>query len=213
MPRCTSCAILAPHDLTSGRGNGGNYAAGVPFTFLGHTDVKELALYLQDSITLKNWSFNLGVRGDFYNGLGRDRQAEPRAGTISGAPLTADQEFQAGLFCGSQRPTPTTLIGTSFPGSPALACPESQFGSTLLKVPAPFKENDDHNPQRVASRSVFDVSVGHDNLFKGDKYKVSLQLTAINVTNKYRLYNFLSTFSGTHYLTPRTLTAQIGFHF
>jgi len=55
--------------------------------------------------------------------------------------------------------------------------------------------------------------VGHDNLFRGDKYKVSLQLTAINITNKYALYNFLSTFSGTHYVTPRSLTAQIGFHF
>jgi len=27
------------------------------------------------------------------------------------------------------------------------------------------------------------------------------------------LYNFLSTFSGTHYVTPRTFTAQLGFHF
>ena len=54
---------------------------------------------------------------------------------------------------------------------------------------------------------------GHDNIFHGDKYKVSLQLTAINVTNKYALYNFLSTFSGTHYVTPRALTAEIGFHF
>jgi hypothetical protein len=83
----------------------------------------------------------------------------------------------------------------------------------LLQVPAPGKENDDHNPQRVASRSLFDVSIGHDNLFRGDKYKVSLQLTAINITNKYALYNFLSTFSGTHYVTPRALTAEIGFHF
>ena len=40
-----------------------------------------------------------------------------------------------------------------------------------------------------------------------------LPLTAINVTNKLALYNFLSTFSGTHYVTPRALTAQIGFHF
>jgi hypothetical protein len=40
-----------------------------------------------------------------------------------------------------------------------------------------------------------------------------LQLTAINITNKYGLYNFLSTFSGTHYLTPRAMTAQIDFHF
>ncbi len=40
-----------------------------------------------------------------------------------------------------------------------------------------------------------------------------MRLTAINVTGKYALYNFLSTFSGTHYVTPRTLTAQITFSF
>jgi hypothetical protein len=60
---------------------------------------------------------------------------------------------------------------------------------------------------------LFDFSVGHDNLFHGDKYKVSAQLTVINITNQYALYNFLSTFSGTHYVTPRSITAQIGFHF
>ena len=77
----------------------------------------------------------------------------------------------------------------------------------------PNAENDDHHPPRIASRNLFDVSVGDDNLFKGDHYKWSLTLTAINVTNKLALYNFLSTFSGTHYVTPRALTAQIGFHF
>jgi len=128
-----------------------------------------------------------------------------------GTPLTADQEFEAGFFCGSQHATPTTLIGTNFNGT--YACPASQFGSNLIKVPAPNTENDDHNPPRIAPRNLFDVSVGDDNLFKGDHYKWSLTLTAINVTNKYALYNFLSTFSGTHYVTPRALTAQIGFHF
>jgi hypothetical protein len=33
------------------------------------------------------------------------------------------------------------------------------------------------------------------------------------VTNKSALYNFLSTFSGTHYVTPRALTAELDFHF
>jgi hypothetical protein len=82
-------------------------------------------------------------------------------------------------------------------------------------VPANGSENDDHNPPRIASRNLFDVSVGHDNLFHfhGDKYKVSAQLTVINLTNKYALYNFLSTFSGTHYVSPRAITAQLGFHF
>ncbi|MGA2340151.1 MAG: hypothetical protein ABSF75_09675 [Terracidiphilus sp.] len=43
--------------------------------------------------------------------------------------------------------------------------------------------------------------------------KTDLDLTAINVTNKYALYNFLSTFSGTHYVTPRAMTAKITFNF
>ncbi len=43
--------------------------------------------------------------------------------------------------------------------------------------------------------------------------KWSARLTVINVANKVALYNFLSTFSGTHYVTPRTFTGEIGFHF
>ena len=63
--------VLAPYDLTRG---GGNY------NFFGHTDVKELALYIEDQIKAKNWLFNLGIRGDLYNGLAVQRQAEPRVG-------------------------------------------------------------------------------------------------------------------------------------
>jgi hypothetical protein len=125
--------------------------------------------------------------------------------TISGAPLTADQEFQAGFTCNGVAATPTRALP-----SPCLA---SQFGSNLIRIPAPNTENDDHNPQRIAPRNLFDIAVGQDNLFHGDKYKVSLQVTAINITNKHALYNFLSTFSGTHYVTPRVLTAEIGLHF
>jgi len=391
------CTDLLPFDLTR---------AGGLFTFRGHTDVKQLALYLQDEITKGNWSLNLGLRGDFYNGLITHKEAEPRvgiaynikrtntvlrvsyarvletpfnenlivssigcsdavlnpllgcaasgvtplspgwrnefhvglqqaagkylvfsgeyiwkythnaydfsilgntpiffpvawdrskipgfagrvsvpnfhgfsaltvfssvaarffqpqlsgAGATPGAPvvfridhdekfnqtthlqyqpwkkgpwvgfnwrydnglvagavpvadstgfvdltgLTGDQQLQAGLFCGSQRPTL---------GAPLTTC-SSGYGSTLISLPAPGTENDDHNPPRIAPRNLFDVSIGHDNLFHNDKYKWSLQLTAINVTNKTALYNFLSTFSGTHYVTPRAMTAELGFHF
>jgi hypothetical protein len=404
-------AILAPYDLTRG---------GSPYNFKGHTDVKELALYIQDAITVGHWSMNLGVRGDVYNGLTAASQAEPRvgisynvkktstilrvsyartlespfnenlilastgcdnpvvaplllctpgvsgvlspgfrnefhagleqafgkylvfsgewitkythngydfsvlgntpitfpiewhnskipgyagrvsvpdyrgfsalfvfssvaarffppqiggAGATVGAPglpfridhdekfnetthlryqigkhgpwvgwnwrydsglvagpvpcaggdcpngpngtnsivdasaLTPDQQFQAGLFCGSVYATPTTPI------SPDSTCPASQYGSRFLSIPAAGTENDDHNPQRVAPRNLFDLAVGHDNIFHGDKYKVSLRLTVINLTDKEALYNFLSTFSGTHYVSPRTVTGTVGFHF
>jgi hypothetical protein len=122
-----------------------------------------------------------------------------------GNPLSADQEYEAGFTCNGVHATPTTPLPSP--------CPASQFGSNLIKVAAPGTQNDDHNPARIASRNLFDASVGDDNLFKGDHYKWSLTLTAINLTNKRALYNFLSTFSGTHYVTPRALTAQLGFHF
>jgi hypothetical protein len=118
--------------------------------------------------------------------------------------LTADQQLQAGLFCGSQHPTLSTPLTT---------CAPSLYGSTLVKIPAPGTQNDDHNPARIAPRHLFDVAVGDDNLFKGERYKWSLTVTAINIANKTALYNFLSTFSGTHYVTPRAVTAQLGFHF
>ncbi len=132
---------------------------------------------------------------------------------LNGLPLTADQEFQAGITCNGVRATPTMPTGTPVAGQLYNQCLATQLTSTLVKIPAPNTEQDDHNPQRIQPRSLFDLSVGHDNLFHGDKYKVSLQLTAVNVTNKYGLYNYLSTFSGTHYVTPRTITAQLGFHF
>ncbi|MEI9971376.1 MAG: hypothetical protein WDO73_04570 [Ignavibacteriota bacterium] len=50
------------------------------YRYLGRADIKELALYFQDAITIHNWTFNLGLRGDFYNGLASAKQIEPRLG-------------------------------------------------------------------------------------------------------------------------------------
>jgi hypothetical protein len=93
------------------------------------------------------------------------------------------------------------------------SCDAAGYKSSLVSIPAPGTENDDHNPPRIAPRSLFDASIGDDNLFHGDKRRWSLRLTAVNISNKYALYNFLSTFSGTHYVTPRAFTAEVGFHF
>ena len=82
-----------------------------------------------------------------------------------------------------------------------------------MSIPAPGTENDDHNPPRIAPRHLFDITVGDDNLFRGDRYKWSLQLTTININNTVALHNFLPTFTGTQYVTPRALTAKLGFHF
>ena len=118
--------------------------------------------------------------------------------------LTGDQQLQAGLFCGNQAPTLT---------SPLTTCLPSRYGSTLVQIPAPGTENDDHNPPRIQARNLFDIAAGDDDLFRGSRYKWSLRLSVVNLTNKVALYNFLSTFSGTHYVTPRAINAEIGFHF
>lgn len=118
--------------------------------------------------------------------------------------LTFDQQAQAGLTCNGVTATRTAGFQSCLP---------SQYSSSLVKIPAPGTENDDHNPPRIAPRNLFDASVGKENIFHADRYKVNFDLTAINVTDKYALYNFLSTFSGTHYVTPRALTAKITFNF
>jgi hypothetical protein len=60
---------------------------------------------------------------------------------------------------------------------------------------------------------LFDLGVGTDNLFHTGRAKVKLRFSVINITNKDALYNFLSTFSGTHFVTPRAYQFQVGVTF
>ena len=86
--------------------------------------------------------------------------------------------------------------------------------STLLTLPAAGAENNDHNPDRVKARNLFDVAFGTDNLFHSEgRRKVVLRATIANLTNKVALYNFLSTFSGTHFVEPRTYQLSIAYRF
>ncbi|MDX6500340.1 MAG: hypothetical protein QOG23_3600 [Blastocatellia bacterium] len=122
----------------------------------------------------------------------------------SALDLSADEQAQIGLFCGSTFATLT---------SPILACADSNRGAVRLRIPADGTENDDTNPPRIAPRHLFDFSVGTDNLFRSEHTKVTLRFTGINITNKVALYNFLSTFSGTHFVTPRAFQVQAGVTF
>jgi hypothetical protein len=156
-----------------------------------------------------NWRYDSGLvagpvpcaGGNCANGANGDDS------TVDVSDLTPDQQYEAGLFCGGVHATPTTPISATG------VCAASQYGSTLIKIPGAGTENDDHNPPRIQARNLFDIAIGDDNILHGDRYKWSARLTVVNLTNKDALYNFLSTFSGTHYVTPRTVTATIGFHF
>jgi hypothetical protein len=163
-----------------------------------------------------NWRYDSGqVAGaaPCYNPLSNDPNSACAATStmLNGQPavdlssLTADEESQAGLICDGVKATPSSPL-------PAI-CPASEYSSSLVSIPAPGTGDSDKNPPRIQSRNLFDASLGKENIFHADHYKVDFDLTAINVTNKESLYNFLSTFSGTHYVTPRALTAKVTFNF
>jgi hypothetical protein len=134
------------------------------------------------------------------------------SGLVSGAvpdfdtalTFAADQQAQIGLFCGSTFATPTEAITT---------CSDSNRGALRVRIPADGTANDDHNPPRIAPRHLFDFSAGTDNLLRTEHTKLTLRFTVLNLTNKEALYNFQSTFSGTHFVSPRSFQGQIGVTF
>jgi hypothetical protein len=134
----------------------------------------------------------------------------------TGVPFTADQEAEAALVCNGVKATGRNLLGTPVSGAAANGCLVSQFSSALLRLPAPNAENDDKNPPRIAPRNLFDLTIGDDNLLNRkntDKKTLSASLTVVNLLNKVALYNFLSTFSGTHYVSPRSISGEMAYHF
>ena len=117
--------------------------------------------------------------------------------------LTQAQQVDIGLACNG---VPATLA------EPIRTC-AGVATSTLLTLPQAGTENNDHNPDRVKARNLFDIAVGTDNLLHAEGRKITLRFTVTNLTNKVALYNFLSTFSGTHFVPPRSFQASMGYAF
>jgi Carboxypeptidase regulatory-like domain len=134
---------------------------------------------------------------------------------VSGVPdsdaalaLTPNQQATIGLSCGNNV---ATYANSGL--SPSI-CGSNPVLSKLLTLPQAGTENDDHNPDRVQPRNIFNLGIGSDNLFHSEKRsKFTASVAIANLTNKVALYNFLSTFSGTHFLQPRTVIAKVGLVF
>jgi hypothetical protein len=118
--------------------------------------------------------------------------------------LTADQQTAIGMSCGG---TPATLT------SPITSCAPGSIAATRLVVPAAGTGDILNNPTRIAPRHLFDLGLGSDNLFNSTGAKVRLRFSVVNLTNREALYNFLSTFTGTHFVTPRAYQVHIGVSF
>ena len=96
---------------------------------------------------------------------------------------------------------------------PITTCSPAGVSVSRLKIPAEGTEDDVTNPPRIAPRHLFDLGLGIDNVFQGTKTKMKLRFSVVNLTNKEALYNFLSTFSGTHFVTPRAYQVEAGITF
>ena len=117
--------------------------------------------------------------------------------------LDSDQQQQIGAACGG--------VPASF-GHPVTSCAPGQLTVSRITIPAVY--NADHSPTRIAPRNVFDLAIGSDDIWgKSDKRHMTAKFTVTNLTNVAALYNFLSTFSGTHWVAPRTYQAEIGYVF
>ncbi len=158
-----------------------------------------------------NWRYDSGL---VVSGI-------PDAGAALG--LTPNQQVTIGLACNGVFATVANpLTDCTNPNGT-----QGRVTSKLLTLPQggynafqnpnnplfPSQFDADHNPDRVKPRHLFDIAVGDDNLLHGDRYRWSLRFTVINLTNKVALYNFLSSFTGSHFVTPRTETVELGFHF
>ncbi len=132
------------------------------------------------------------------------------------AGLTANEQVTLGLACNGVYATVASPITDCVGPGGAVGLVTSK----LITLPQggydnfPSLENDDHNPDRVKPRNVFNLAVGSDNLFHREgRRHITASLEIANLFNTVALYNFLSTFSGTHFLEPRSVNAQIGIVF
>ena len=121
--------------------------------------------------------------------------------------LTADQQAAIGFFCGSsfatlrRRRSPRRVHGVELRSHAAQdscrghgrRCDQSVADCTPPSVRSGHRRG-----QPAAHRAERSCACGS---------------ACINLTNKEALYNFLSTFSGTHFVTPRVYQAQVGVTF
>jgi hypothetical protein len=118
--------------------------------------------------------------------------------------LTGDEQQQIGLYCGGVFATDR---------NPLRGCGSSSFGATRIHIAPAGTYNADTNPSRIAPRNLLDVALGSEEIWKKEPFSVGAKLTVVNLTDKVALYNFLSSFSGTHFVTPRSIHGEITIHF
>jgi len=153
-----------------------------------------------------NVRYQFGARGPWINASyrydgGLVSVATPDISTV--LQLTGDEQQQMGLHCGNVFATVST---------PIRSC-GGAIRATRIRIPAPGTYDADRNPSRVAVRNTVDLSIGKDNLISHEKQSLGIRFDVVNLNNASALYNYLSTFSGTHFLTPRAVMVGVRYTF
>jgi len=118
--------------------------------------------------------------------------------------LSGDEQAQMGLYCGAVFATVS---------APLRSCASPQFGATRVNIVPPGTYDPDRNPSRIVPRNLFDIALGWNDIWHADTFHLDSRLTVTNLTDKVALYNFLSSFSGTHFVTPRSAQAELKLRF
>jgi hypothetical protein len=113
--------------------------------------------------------------------------------------LSGDEQAAMGLYCGDH---------VASRQQPIRQCGAPAFGATRIDIPPPGTENDDTNPARVTPRHLVDVGGGLDAIAAGP-LRLAVRVSVTNLFDTVALYNFLSTFSGTHFVAPRAWRLEL----
>jgi hypothetical protein len=139
--------------------------------------------------------------------------------SINGGPFLIDHDqklqFQGGLsadfghtgvWAAANVRYDSGLVTDADPAE-LLADPDNAFAAPYVRV----HTGGDLDPNRIASRTVWNFSLGSDLAKIG--IPVTLQIDLLNAFDKQGVYNILSVFGGTHVIPPRTLAARMRYSF
>jgi hypothetical protein len=112
----------------------------------------------------------------------------------SGAWVGADVRYDSGLVTDAD---PADLAGD----------PDNSFAIPYIRVHSGAW----NDPNRVASRTVWDLSFGYES--KNPHLPIGIQINLLNAFDVKGVYNILSTFGGTHVIPPRTIAGRIHWRF
>ena len=119
--------------------------------------------------------------------------------------LDADEQAAVGFYCGGQMASLNHAI---------THCTSSELRGDAAGDSGARHLQSGSQSARESRRETCSISAPAPIiLYVRERFKVKLQFTVTNLTNNEALYNFLSTFSGTHFVTPRTYEAELGFIF